>query len=68
MVFCLREERKGGDNVSDKEKVHRLTEGYMLLSEEGKQYVLAVVDALAYAANISQISAATAEKKKENPA
>ena len=43
------------ENMNAKDRLKKLTEGFMSLPEEGKQYTLAIVDALAYASGISRM-------------
>ncbi|MCL1974620.1 MAG: hypothetical protein FWG61_00495 [Firmicutes bacterium] len=42
--------------MCDKDKIEKLSKDFMALSEEGKQYTLAVVDALAYATALTKDS------------
>ena len=57
---------KGSDNVSTADKVEQLTRGFLSLSEEGKQYVLAVVDALAYASEVTRKKTPPEDKPKKS--
>lgn len=51
------------ENMNAKDRLKKLTEGFMSLSEEGKQYTLAIVDALAYASGISRMQLPSDEKE-----